>query len=87
MAAWQHGVVSSKTAARRAWHLVQGAFVLLPTGTPYRGAPKYDAIGKVHRVLKRLLTQAGRTGRVARGMAKASKRLTAWVETQRLAAG
>jgi hypothetical protein len=48
---------------------------------------KYDRIGKVHRVLSRILMQAAKTGRVAKGMAKANKRLTAWVQTQRLASG
>ncbi len=30
------------------WHLVQGAFVLLPKRTTELGTPKYDLVGKVH---------------------------------------
>ncbi len=29
------------------WHLVQGAFVLLPKRTTELGTPKYDLVGKV----------------------------------------
>jgi hypothetical protein len=44
-------------------HPVQGAFVLLPVGTPYHGTPKYDSVGKVQEVLAAILAQSKETGK------------------------
>jgi hypothetical protein len=66
------GVGSSKTTAASGAHLVQGALLLLPAGTTYRGTPKQYSVGKVQDVLLTILAQAGRSGTVPVLRAKAT---------------
>src|SRR5262245_35780482 len=47
------------------WHPVQDAFALLPTGTTYRGRPKYDSVGKGQRILPTVLAQASESSNVS----------------------
>jgi hypothetical protein len=49
--------------------------------------PKQHAVGKMHSAYSGNLIQASRIGKGEGLLAQAKKRLTAWVEAQRLAAG
>ena len=79
--------LAQTTAARSAWHLVQRTLMLLPAGTVYCGTGKHHSVGKVQGVLSTILASADETGKRAGLLTGARTRLTAWVETQRLAAG
>ena len=75
----------------RARHLVHSAVLLLPTGTPERGTPNQDGVGKVHDGRARILTPADSTG-TGKGTSGSSQgsspqRLTAWAQAHRRAAG
>jgi hypothetical protein len=81
------GERGSSNSGSSAGHLVQGTLLLFPVGTTDHGTGKQHGVGTVQDVLSPLLIQASRTGKGNRLLAHAKKRLTAWVETQRLAAG
>jgi len=61
--------------------------LLVPAGTIYCGtANQRYSIAEVQSANKIILVQPSRTGNATRLLAQASACLTAWVETQRLAA-
>ncbi len=57
------GERSAQSTRCIAWHPVQDAFVLLPTGTTDRGTPKYDEVGKVQDVLAPSMAQQRGNGK------------------------
>ena len=71
-ASWR-GVASLKRSATgSAWHLVQGAFLLLPLGTTYQGTGKQYSVGEVQGVLPSILPQGQGIGKGNRPLAEAT---------------
>jgi hypothetical protein len=79
--------VTSKATQITIWHPVQNTLLLVPAGTIDCGTAKQRySIGEVQSANKIILIQPSRTGNATRLLAQARACLTAWVETQRLAA-